>query len=110
MLTRMRQWWRDRQDMQKFSAALSDAVSKMPPEVVAAHKHSIRHRSEIESSELCGCFYCGQTFAPVEITDWTDEDQTALCPRCGIDSVIGSASGYPIEGKFLARMHEHWFS
>jgi hypothetical protein len=33
----------------------------------------------------------------------------ALCPHCGIDSVIGDASGYEISPTFLARMHEAWF-
>jgi hypothetical protein len=37
------------------------------------------------------------------------EGQTALCPKCGIDAVIGSASGYPISREFLAEMHRHWF-
>jgi len=37
-------------------------------------------------------------------------DGTALCPHCGIDSVIGSASGYPVsEPQFLKAMHDHWF-
>lgn len=34
---------------------------------------------------------------------------TALCPRCGIDSVIGSPSGYPVTPEFLGRTREHWF-
>jgi hypothetical protein len=38
-----------------------------------------------------------------------DDDDTALCPKCGIDSVIGSVSGYPIERGFLKKMHDHWF-
>ena len=33
-----------------------------------------------------------------------------ICPKCGIDSVIGSASGYPIEHSFLMKMREFWFS
>jgi hypothetical protein len=79
----------------------------------AAHKHSSRHREEILSSEICGCFHCKQTFLPSEIEDWTDEigadDVTALCPKCGIDSVIGSASGFPLTKDFLQEMHQHWF-
>jgi hypothetical protein len=37
-------------------------------------------------------------------------DGTALSPECGIDSVIGSASGYPVTLDFLRRMQEHWFA
>jgi hypothetical protein len=80
-------------------------------DVIAAHKHSSRHRAELEASERCGCFYCLAMFALTEIKSWLNEgDGTALCPRCMIDSVIGSASGYPVTTEFLGRMHRHWFN
>ena len=83
-------------------------------ELKLVHKHSSKHRAEIEKSEICGCFYCCETFIPAEIEEWTDynkEDvgQTALCPKCGIDSVIGSNSGYPIENSLLQEMNKYWF-
>lgn len=81
--------------------------------LLAAHKKSSFHRKELYESNLCGCFYCQMVYKPNEIEEWTDgndEDQTALCPKCGIDSVIGSASGYPVEDKeFLKAMHKRWF-
>jgi hypothetical protein len=83
------------------------------PAHISAHRHSIRHREEILSSDLCGCFNCIHTFPPTEITEWCDTQNgvgtTALCPQCGIDSVIGSQSGYPITTEFLRQMQEHWF-
>jgi hypothetical protein len=80
-----------------------------------AHRHSAAHRDEIHASTLCGCFYCCAMFAPDAIREWIDRPddalppQTALCPRCGIDSVIGSASGFPITGDFLSRMRARYF-
>ncbi len=74
-----------------------------------AHKHSIRHRAELEASEICGCFYCLSTFPPVEITEWIDAGLTALCPNCPVDAVLGSASGFPITREFLETMHARWF-
>ncbi|MDD5195178.1 MAG: cytoplasmic protein [Candidatus Omnitrophica bacterium] len=79
-----------------------------------AHKHSLKHREEILNSEMCGCFHCEAIFNPSEIKEWVDADknnlgQTALCPKCGIDSVIGSSSGYPIAKEFLGKMQKHWF-
>src|SRR4249919_1117162 len=91
-------------------------------DVIAAHARCSNHRRELEASALCGCFYCMAVFESGEITDWVDWPEntppdlelsagtTALCPRCGIDSVLGSASGYPIEAAFLSFMHAHWFS
>lgn len=79
----------------------------------AAHERSINHRTAVLASEQCGCFSCLALFAPDEIRAWVDEDggvgQTALCPRCGIDSVIGSASGFELGPEFLARMKARWF-
>jgi hypothetical protein len=81
------------------------------PNVVEAHLHSSCHRRELEASARCGCFYCLAVFSPQEIETWLDEgDGTALCPRCCIDSVIGSASGLPITRAFLGEMHRHWFN
>ena len=76
---------------------------------VTAHRHCILHRSELMDSDICGCFYCISTFPASEIEIWTDNGQTAICPKCGIDSVIGSASGYPVDSLFLKKMHDHWF-
>jgi hypothetical protein len=82
-------------------------------QLVEAHAHSIRHRREIEGSTECGCFHCRHIFSPGEIVAWTDDDegqgQTALCPYCGIDSVIGSAAGFPITREFLSAMRRRWF-
>jgi hypothetical protein len=89
--------------------------------VIAAHAKSSGHRAEIEASDLCGCFYCKSVFKPTEITEWIDwpkdtpeglesaRGTTAMCPRCGIDSVIGSASGYPITVAFMSEMRRYWF-
>jgi len=68
-----------------------------------------RDRAEVESSTLCGCFYCISIFAPAEIVEWIDDGKTAFCPHCEIDSVIGSASSFPLTAEFLERMREHWF-
>lgn len=81
---------------------------------VGAHKLSAHHRDAIEASEICGCFYCLATFSPTRIVEWIDEvgerGTTALCPSCGIDSVIGSASGIPITRDLLTTMRLYWFS
>jgi hypothetical protein len=80
--------------------------------VEAAHQACSRHREQIEKSKLCACFYCRKTFSPTQIDEWIDEPnggQTALCPFCGIDSVLGDASGYKFTHEFLAAMQKRWF-
>ncbi len=47
---------------------------------------------------------------PGKITEWIDDPAgTAVCPYCGMDSVIGESSGYPITRKFLQRMQKYYF-
>jgi hypothetical protein len=81
-------------------------------DILNAHTHSSNHRADIFQSERCGCFDCLAVFPPDAIEDWTDVIDgvgvTAFCPECGIDAVIGSISGYPIEDWFLRRMRDHW--
>ena len=76
----------------------------------AAHKHSFKNREEVLRSEVCGCFCCEETFPPSEITEWTDKAQsTAVCPKCKVDAVIGSASNISLTKEFLSSMYSRWF-
>src|SRR3546814_3980653 len=64
----------------------------------------------LAASEIASFFYCCEIFDPKEVKDWVDRNDTALCPKCGIDSVIGAASGFPVGNpKFLEQMREKWF-
>ena len=78
-------------------------------DIMLAHKQSIHHREQLESSELCGCFYCLNIYPQSEINTWIDNDSTAICPYCSIDSIIGSAFGHPITKVFLSDMCKYWF-
>ena len=82
------------------------------------HKFCTRNRELIAKSTLCGCFYCLATFRPDEVVDWVDwpegavdqlaEGVTALCPRCGIDSVLPKPP-VAVELGLLAEMKAVWF-
>ena len=72
------------------------------------HRHTRANRMELEASEVCGCIACERIYFPSEVVRWL-EDGTALCPHCGVDAVVGSASGIPIMPGVLRRAHERWF-
>ena len=77
---------------------------------ILAHQFSVNNRKQLGQSSVCGCFYCRKIFNPNEITEWIPEKSgTALCPYCGIDSVIGESSGFPIAEQFLNKMNQYWF-
>lgn len=100
-------YWRDTFWNSKYMDCTS--TSAVHIDLERAHGFSIFNRHHILQSELCGCFYCLEKFPPSEITEWVDGRLTPICPHCGIDSVIGAASGLPITDGFLKTMNRRWF-
>ncbi|RIT32733.1 cytoplasmic protein [Mycobacteroides abscessus] len=78
--------------------------------VKKAHAHSSNNRVALGRSSVCGCFYCLAIYSPSAITEWTDYDDSARCPKYGIDSVLAEDSGYPIAEGFLSGVYAHWFA
>lgn len=77
--------------------------------LVHIHSFCTNNKVLLEKSNICGCFYCGRIFSPREITAYTDAGKTALCPFCGIDSVLGEEFGYPVTQELLEQMYGCWF-
>jgi hypothetical protein len=77
------------------------------------HHSTFRNETQIKSSHICGCFYCKSIFNPEDVVQWCDNDgrgePTALCPHCGIDSVIGDACGMRITPSLLELMNLQFF-
>ena len=90
-------------------------------ELKQAHGYCVQNQSALAQSKLCGCFYCITIFTPGDIDTWYGEKNpvknstpealsaTASCPNCGIDSVLGDTSGFPITESFLIAMYEQYF-
>ncbi len=77
-----------------------------------AHKASFKNMDALRNDTLCGCFRCLEIFSPKEIKETVEEKdgkETALCPYCETDSVIGKATGFPITRAFLAKMCSKYF-
>ena len=82
-------------------------------ELKAIHKHSFMNRNEVTDSKNCGCFYCGRIYPSSQLDpeeDYTDFGATALCPYCGIDSVIGDASKIHLTKELLNEMYKYFFT
>ncbi len=89
------------------------------PLYINIHKECYRNETAVQNSWFCGCFFCISTFHPTEIEDWTDErdfnpdsvaERTAICPECGIDSVLPRKEYYEITDELLEGMHKLYFS
>lgn len=64
------------------------------------------NRKKLASSTLCGCVYCEEIYKTSEIECWTDNGETALCPKCDIDSVIPYTSEYSSIQDFKKELHK----
>src|SRR5262245_44217335 len=88
-------------------------VATFPEAIRSAHSHSSNHRQELLAGTTCACFYCCTVFPTDNITEWIDivrgERQTALCPLCGVDSVLGERAGFELSPEFLHDMKPYWF-
>ena len=65
-----------------------------------------------KTAKICGCYSCGELFAPQDITDWhlyEDEEKGgyAYCPRCGEDTVIMDSQGYDISKTFMENLDNY---
>jgi hypothetical protein len=76
----------------------------------AAARRASLHRAELEAAGTCACYFCFKKFATGTIKTWVDGNQTALCPHCGLDAVLGGGDGLRIDDRFLRRLHQHYFA
>jgi len=70
--------------------------------------YSMKNKRFIEESEMCGCYNCLSVFSKNDITEWTDGGQTAICPKCVVDSVLPQTYGVELDEKNLKIIHDYW--
>jgi len=76
-------------------------------EAYKIHCFSTSNRSLLMLANGCVCFYCKDRFLFEDIKEWIP-DYTAICPKCGIDSVVPNAE--LITNCLLNEMSEFWFA
>jgi predicted nucleic acid-binding Zn-ribbon protein len=72
-------------------------------------KLAMHNKKALAKVNECVCYYCSKVFSPGEITEWVDNNDTAMCPHCGIDSVIPVYEESDKDADFLAKLHKYWF-
>ena len=97
--------------LQKDSADENPTITI--PELNVFYSLSIRNEESILKSDFCGCFHCISILAATDVksSDMVVEKdgfKTAICPICGIDSVIGDAS-VGISAELLEALNEYYF-
>jgi len=80
--------------------------------------YSIANRTQIQAQERCACYYCIKIYQSNLIVEWHLEkrgqykgEETAICPFCGIDSVIQFEHSFheEIDISFLKSARDYWF-
>lgn len=79
------------------------------------HRFSSKHREELHEAGCFVCFHCLGGGLTSDIREWIDDDQTALCPMCGIDSlltpvVLIDGKRVALDKTLLGEMRAYWFS
>lgn len=78
----------------------------MVPKLIAK---SVFNKEDLKKSKLCGCFYCCEIFSPKEITEWTDDGKTAICPKCKVDSILPLKENDDDSKEILEKMYGYYF-
>ncbi len=74
--------------------------------------HATDNEIEILRSHKCGCFFCRSVFDAREVSEWASENgggASAICPKCGMPTVIGDASGAPLDEALLDEMYKAFY-
>jgi hypothetical protein len=79
----------------------------------AIHRHCRDNKDLVKRSQQCGCFYCRFIYPAKAVEDYVRKGRngtktTAICPHCGIDSVLPDAI-IPLTLEMLTAMQEWWF-
>lgn len=80
---------------------------KTDPHLLSIRAHASNNEIEILQSKSCSCFFCRQTYDARKVNDWINDERgvTAICPECGMDAVIGDASGVVLDKDLLKEMN-----
>lgn len=79
-------------------------------------KLSFKNKELIKKSNNCGCYYCKSMLKPSEVKYMEEIDgyYTAICPNCGIDSVLDDKSvenfQEELNEEFLERLNKKAFN
>lgn len=73
------------------------------------HTYSSNNKRLIEKSSKCYCFHCKREMSSKEVTTYLSNEETALCPYCGIDAIIPDAINDELNDDIIDEMNKYWF-
>ena len=62
--------------------------SNKPVVMINASLNSFHNKKDLDKTTVASCYYCCRILLCSQIVSYIDNGDTALCPYCGVDSVI----------------------
>jgi len=79
-------------------------------ETVTAPMIAMRNRKQVETNKNVGCYHCLKIFPATDIKEYTDNETTALCPHCQVDSIIPEKAVQNLNEATLKDMRDCWLN
>ncbi len=78
------------------------------PEIL---KHTKDNEIDILRSKKCSCLFCRQSYDARKVSEWNNEEKriSAICPECGMDTVVGDASGFNLDHDTLKAINQAYY-
>lgn len=73
-----------------------------------APMYAFKNKEAVAISQICGCYNCLNVISVKDIEFWTDDDETALCPKCTLDTLIAGSLGIQLDRETLQKIRDHW--
>jgi len=74
-------------------------------QIEGLHAFTSHNKEIMKRSGIYLCSYCQKGGLSKNIENWADDGETALCPDCGVDSLIPAMIPHDI----TKQLKEHWF-
>lgn len=80
-------------------------------ELDTAHKKAFQNEPLVQIAKDCACFCCLEHFPASAIDGWVDDKlhRTAMCPKCGIDSVLTEETLDRVPDNLLKALQAEYF-
>lgn len=74
------------------------------------HQYCTNNKKLISKANKCYCFFCMKEMKSEEIVDYLSVEETAICPYCGIDSIIPDSINDEVNITIIKEMNKYWFN
>lgn len=78
-------------------------------QLYSAIEYATSNVEALRESEQAACYYCMKIYSALEVVEFIPEENTAICPKCGIDSVLPGTCGIEFSEENLNIINDYYF-